>query len=698
MTKQNDQDTLLDCLVHLTGHFAQSKSPSSLTADLPYTKKGMSVEMFLQAAFKASIRAKILKRSICSISQDILPVVLILKNNRSVVLHEIKGNKAIVFQPQAKQKVTINLNELEDQYAGYTILVQPMVERRREDRHWFWSVVRNNKNTYRKVIIAALFINLFGLVGPLFIMNVYDRVIPNNAFETGWVLAIGALTVFGFDFIMRTLRGYYIDLAGRKIDVIVGRRIYDQLLNMKLFHRPKSSGAFANMLREFEGVKEFCTSATLTGLIDLPFSLLFIFVIYLLAGPVAFVLLIIMAAVAVSGFLLQIPLKNLVRDSLESAEAKHGLLVETISGLETIKLTRADGIMRARYGAYLGESAFVGQSTRFYSSMATNIATFFQQSASILIILFGMYMVKDGTLTMGALIAAVIMGGKAIAPIGQMAALITRFHTVSGSMKTLNKIMKSPVDRPDRKNYLHRPDLKGGLKFDRVSFAYPHDHRKILDGITFEIKTGEKVGIIGRIGCGKSTLSKVIAGLYDPAEGDLFVDGTDYRQLDPADLRKTIGYISQQTILFTGTVRENIIAGFPHATEEEILEASKAAGVHEFISKHPMGYDAQVGERGDGLSGGQKQCVALARALITKPKILLADEPTNDMDIQAELNFSKQIQEFSDNKTLILITHRQNLLHLVDRLIVIDGGKIIADGPRDKIIAALSGQTGGQNE
>jgi len=684
-------DALLQCLVKLTSHYGRSQSASSLVADLPYTDKGMGVELFQQAAIKAQIRTKIDKRKIQSIDEEILPCILIQNDNQAVVVFELKGGKAKIFRASDNRNVWVKLETLEEDYAGYCILTHPFTERRREGRHWFWSVVRDNRPLYRKVMLAALLINIFGLAGPLFIMNVYDRVIPNNAFETGWVLAIGALTIFVFDFLMRTLRGYFIDLGGRKIDVIVGQRIYDHVMNMKLAHRPKSSGAFANMLREFEGVKEFCTSATVVAMIDLPFALLFIFVIYLLAGNIAFVLLGIIAIVTIVGFILQIPLKSLVKDSMDSAQAKHGLLVETINGLETIKLTRADGKMRAKYGEHLGESALVGQQTRFFSAMATNVATLLQQSASIIIVLFGMYMVQDGTLTMGALIAAVIMGGKAIAPVGQIASLITRFHTVRGSMKTLNGIMDTDVDRPDTKNFLHRPDLKGDIAFDRVTFAYPHDTRKILDGASFKIKAGEKVGIIGRIGSGKSTLTKILSGLYDPTDGEILIDGTDHRQIDPADLRRTIGYIAQDTILFTGTIRDNIIAGYPQASEEEILNAAQSAGVHDFVAKLPMGYDTPVGERGDALSGGQKQCVGLARALLTNPKILLADEPTNHMDTQAEMNFKSQMDDLSKDKTLVLITHRQNLLQLVDRLIVLEGGKVIADGPRDDIIKALNG-------
>ena len=652
----------------------------------------MGVELFQQAAIKAQIRTKIDKRTLKSIGEEILPCVLIQNDNQAVIIFELKGGKAKIFRAIDNRNVWVKLETLESDYAGYCILTHPFTERRREGRHWFWSVIRDNRSLYRKVMLAALLINIFGLAGPLFIMNVYDRVIPNNAFETGWVLAIGALTIFVFDFLMRTLRGYFIDLGGRKIDVIVGQRIYDHVMNMKLAHKPKSSGAFANMLREFEGVKEFCTSATVAAMIDLPFALLFIFVIYLLAGGIAFVLLGIMALVTIAGFVLQIPLKSLVKDSMESAQAKHGLLVETINGLETIKLTRADGKMRARYGEHLGESALVGQQTRFFSAMANNIATLLQQSASIIIVLFGMYMVQDGALTMGALIAAVIMGGKAIAPVGQIASLITRFHTVRGSMKTLNGIMDAEIDRPDTKKFLHRPDLKGDIAFDRVSFSYPHDTRKVLDGASFNIKSGERVGIIGRIGSGKSTLTKILSGLYDPTDGEILIDGTDHRQIDPADLRRAVGYIAQDTILFTGTIRDNIVAGYPQASEEEILNVAKSAGVHDFVAKLPMGYDTPVGERGDALSGGQKQCVGLARALLTNPKILLADEPTNHMDTQAEMNFKSQMNDLSKDRTLVLITHRQNLLQLVDRLIVLEGGKVIADGPRDDIIKALNGE------
>ena len=693
-----EKDDLLNSLVYLTSHYGRSKSADALTAGLPYTDKGMGVSLFQDAAVLAGLKSKIVKRKLIDIPTEVLPVVLILNDNRACVLLKIKNNKCDIFDPQTNKKKTVLTDDLLGTYTGHALFVHPLKNQRQSARHWFWSVIRDNRPIYRKVLMAALFINIFGLVGPLFIMNVYDRVIPNNAMETGWVLGIAALVIFGFDFIMRTLRGYFIDLAGRKIDVIVARRIYDQLLNMKLSHKPNSSGAFASMIREFETVRDFCTSATVTGMVDLPFTVLFIFVIFLLAGPIAFVLLAIMLVVLFSSFLIQLPLKPLIRESMQAAEAKHGLLVETINGIETVKSVRADGHMRARYGEYVGASAQVGQTSRFFSSLATNIANMAQQSASIIIVLFGMYMVSDGSLTMGALIATVILGGRAITPVGQMAALITRFHTVRGSLKTLNAIMDSPVERPTDKHFLSRTDLTGAIKLDRIEFTYPNTDRKILDGVVLDIKAGEKVGIIGRIGSGKSTITKIISGLYEPTGGDVFADGTDYRQIDPADLRRQVGYLSQNTILFQGTIRENIVAGFPQASDDDVLKASQMAGAHEFIARHPMGYDAPVGERGDGLSGGQKQCIALARAMITDPKILLLDEPTNDMDVQAEDNFIKQIKKTAKDRTLILVTHRQELLGMVDRLVWIEQGKVVIDGPRDKVIKALSGKKETSNE
>ncbi len=703
-------DPLLECLVFLTAHYGKARSAQALTAGLAYGEENMGPSLFCEAAERIDIKAKVVKREkLKKILAPVLPVVLVMKDSQACVLLAINEDEhsAIIWSPETASERSVQLTDLKEAYEGYAIYVHPKPEFNDAqsahlddtDRHWFWGPVLECKSIYMRVAVAAILINLFGLTSPIFIMNIYNRVIPNNAIETGWVLGLGALTIFVFDFIMRNLRGYFIDLAGRRIDVIAGRKIYDQLLNMKLAERPTSSGVFANMLRDFDSVRDFITSATLTTVIDLPFTFLFLFVIWVLGGAVAFILVGLIMVVLIAGVLLQFPLKALVRKSTKSAEAKHGILIESIHGLETIKAVGADGRMRSRYGRYLSENSKYSQGSRFVSGMGANISSWVQQTASIFVVLMGMYLVKDGDMSVGALIACVLLGGRAIAPIGQMANLMSRYHGARTALTTLNDIMSKPVERPAKTQFLHRPDLKGKITFRKVSFVYPNTDRKVLDTASFIIQAGERVGVIGRIGSGKSTLARLSMGLYDPSEGTILLDDTDYRQIDPADLRRNVAYIAQDVVLFNGTVRDNITVSVPHASEEDILEVSKAAGVHDFIAEHPMGYDAPVGERGEGLSGGQRQCVALARAMLLKPNIYICDEPTNAMDTQAEAAFTKHIEEQTKGKTLILITHRQHLLSLVDRLILVDQGRVVMDGPRDKILQAIAaGQVEVPNE
>ncbi len=691
MSSASPPDDLLHALVYLSAHYGRAKSAEAVKAGLAIDASGMGPSLFIEAAERIGLRAKVTSQKLKDIDVATLPLTLVMKDGRAFVLLEKNPESLVIFDPKENRKKQVKSGDIQKHYSGKLILTAPMKKgQNTRGGHWFWQPFWKNAAIYRDVLIAAILVNLFGLASPLFIMNVYDRVIPQNAVETGWVLGGAALVIFVFDFIIRSLRGYFIDFAGRKIDVTATRQIYDQILDMKLSDRPRSSGATANMLKDFDAVRDFMTSATIAGLVDLPFTLFFLFVIYLIGGPIALLLLGLIVLVLMVGLVLQIPLRRFVRASMKSAEAKHGLLVETIHGLETIKAIGADGGFRARYGAEVSENALWGQKSRFYSAISGNFASWAQQSASILIVLMGMYMVKDHALSMGGLIACVILSGRAMTPVAQMANLITRYHQAKSAMQTIDKLMAKKVDRPPEVNFLHRPDLKGKITFDKVSFEYPQTARKVLDGVSFIIQPGEKVGLIGRIGSGKSTIARLLMDLYDPTDGTILYDDTDERQIDPADLRRHIGYISQDVVLFSGTVRENIVAGCPRATEEDILEVAKKAGVHDFISKHPSGYDALIGERGEGLSGGQRQAIALARAMLLKPSIYVCDEPTNAMDVQAENAFQQHMATEAKDKTLILITHRQPLLAMVDRLILMEQGCVVLDGKRDDVIKALA--------
>jgi len=694
------EDALLEALSWLTKFYGTAFSSETLLAGLPLDEETfLTPEMFIQAAHKNGYQADLVERSLSELHEEILPAVLVLNQGASCIVTSLgNGQSYDVYWPVEKRHSQETRAFLNQEYTGHVLYIKAKTQTEKtveselgpDDKHWFWQTVHDNKWIYGRVALTALFINFFALVSPLFIMTVYDRVLPNQSYETGWVLAIGAFFVFSFDFIMRLLRSYFIDVAGRRSDVILGQKIYDHVLDMQLNHKRSSSGAFANNLREFDALRDFFTSATLTAIVDFPFSFFFMAIIWVIAGKVAFILLVLYFLVMAVCMYLQIPVQKLIVKSMRSAEAKHGLLVESINALETIKTVGGEGKLRARYADYIGESALWGQKARFLSGIGGHFSTFIQQITSIIIILTGMYLVGDGDLSVGALIASVILGGRAMAPVGQLAGLISKYHHAKSALTTLNNIMHLPLERGVHQNFLYRPNLHGNYHFKGASFTYAGQPEPCLKDIDLIIKPGEKVGIVGRVGSGKSTLIKLMVRLYMPDEGVVRIDGTDMRQIDPVDIRRNTAYVGQDAVLLGGSIRENITLGYPKATDEEVLAAAQMAGVHDFIRKHPHGYDARIGERGEGLSGGQKQAVLLARAFVQDKPILICDEPTNAMDSLSEQILLKKLLPYVQDKTFVLVSHRQSLLKLVDRLILIEGGEVIADGPRQEILQALS--------
>ncbi|MFP4386735.1 MAG: type I secretion system permease/ATPase, partial [Alphaproteobacteria bacterium] len=647
------KDLLLACLSYMTKALGDPRSAQSLIAGLAYGQAGMGPNLFCEAAQRAGLKAGIFnKKKIRQINASLMPCVIFTGEPPTpyvMLARDDALGMVTLYNPSVDGTYEMLIDDLEKTYAGYAIYVREKVAHRSIDEKndsaiekgnlkgkWFWSIVKQNRSIYGTVILASLFINMFALVSPLFIMNIYDRVIPNNAIETGWALGIGALAAFMFDFIFRNVRGYLLDFSGRKIDILAARKIYDHVLDMKLEHRPPSSGAFANILKDFDSVREFLTSATVTALVDIPFIALFLFFVYQLGGAIVLILVGVIAIVCTVGFAVQFALKFYAQKAQRSGQTRHAILVETIGMLETIKAGLADGCLRKQYSAVISEDAHHAQRSRFLSALALNASVFFQQTASIFLVLAGMYLVQSGDLTIGGLIASVILGGRAIAPIGQIANLITRYHQAGTALNALNRIMESPVERPSSIRFLHRPSLTGKLAFEKVTFSYPQAQIPVLDQVSFTIQQGERVGIIGRMGSGKSTIARLLLKLYEPDGGIIMADDTDYRQIDPSDLRRHMGYISQETQLFQGSVRDNITAFNPRAGEEEILECARITGVDSFVSRHPLGYDAPVGEMGAKLSGGQRQAIALTRAMITKPQILICDEPTSSMDTQSE--------------------------------------------------------------
>jgi ATP-binding cassette subfamily C protein LapB len=702
--RRDADDPLLGCLATLTVLFERPLSPEALVAGLPVEEKRISPEMFLRAAARAGLSGRIAKRTFSEIPSFALPVVLLLKGGGACVLkRHLDAQNCEILTPESGGGLqTITRAELETKYEGHVIFVRP--EYRDDGRlgsdfghddrgSWFWGTMLQFWPVYGQVFAASILINLFALATPLFMRVVYDRVVPNNAIETLWVLAIGVSIVIIFDFVIRTLRAYFVDSAGKRADTILSAKVFEHVQNLKMASRPTSAGAFANVLHDFESVRDFLNSATVTACIDIPFILLFLLVIWMISGPLAIVPALILPILVIGGLILQRPLRKAVEQSQREAAQKHGILVEAIGGLETIKSLNAQSRFQSKWEQFVSKTAHSALRVRALSQSIVTFSLFLQQFSTVAIIVYGAYLLQDGKITAGTLLAVVILSGRALAPVAQVAGLMARMNQSMSALNALDRIMHLPVERPAHKRFLHRPSIQGAIRFHDVSFSYPGSELPALQNVNLSIMPGERVAFIGRVGSGKSTLAKMVLGLYEPSSGSVTVDGADLRQIDPADLRRNIGTIMQDSFLFHGTIRDNIALGAPYVDDDGILRAARMAGVDDFVRRHPRGYDLIVGERGDGLSGGQRQAVALARAMVTDPPILILDEPTSGIDTGTEKVFITQVSKALQDRTLLLITHRASLLPLANRIVILDQGKVIADGPRDKVIEALnSGQ------
>lgn len=693
-------DPLLGCLVVLTRLEHHPFAPETLIAGLPLVDNKLTPDLYIRAAARAGLSAQMVCRPLKEISPLVLPAVLLLHNRNACVLvnMDLESGMATIIHPETKEgQQDLPIDELNASYTGYAIFSKPTYrfDQRTDEgfkerpKNWFWSVIGTTWSLYSEVLVASFFINIFTIASSLFVMNVYDRVVPNNAIETLTVLAFGVLTVFVFDFILKMLRGYFIDIAAKKTDIILSARIFEQMMGVRMEVRPESVGNFANNMQQFDAFRDFFTSTTITALIDLPFVLFFLIIIYILGGYVVWVPVIAIPLVVLGGLLIQKPLNQYVKESYRYSGQKHAMLIESLSAVETIKGLSAESPLQRKWEHAIGMGAKVGMKVRGLSLTAISFSVFVQQAASVFVVVAGVFRITDGDMTMGALIACTILTGRALAPLAQIAGLLTRYHQSMAALQSLDNVMKMPTERLKGRTPLHRPILTGDIELKNVTFKYPKQQVPALANVNIHVTPGEKVGIIGRIGSGKTTIEKLILSLYQTTEGTVLIDGTEISQLDPAALRRNIGYVPQDVILFYGTVKENITYGAPFADDMAILNAAKIAGVTDFVSRHPQGFDMPVGERGEKLSGGQRQAIAVARALILDPPILLFDEPTNMMDNRTEELFKNHLSEILKTKTLILVTHKGSLLSLVDRLILMDGGRVIADGPRDLVLKAL---------
>lgn len=664
------------------------------------------VEVLRSYGFENSLS----KRKLQDIPSLSVPVVAILQDEEALVITKIEGkgeDRRYTIRQSGDGEQIIDHLTLSTRYLGYCWFIKPkMVSDVRSElpeyempKAWFWKVIWRFRGYYYQVILASFIINFLALVSSLYVMNVYDRVIPNQTYETLWALSIGVILAIVFEFIARMVRGHLTDVAGKKADLIISSALFRRVMALRLIDKPVSSGSYANNLREFESVREFMTSASLLALVDLPFLCLFIFVIYLVAGVLALVPLIMIGIVLLFSIVIQPQLAARLNESMRESSQRQGLIVEALDGLETLKANNAVNWAQQRWDTFTAKVSAAQIKVKDTSNLITNFAVKMQQLNTVFLVILGTYLVhsevESERITMGAIMAAVILSGRALAPVGQVASLAIRFQQAKLALKGINAIVERPIEKDTKRQYITLQQVKGRIQFEDVSFQYNRDVAEALNSLNFTIREGEKVGIIGKIGSGKSTFLKLAAGLYEPTKGGVSLDNIDIRQLDPYYLRSQIALLTQSERLFLGTLRENLdMARTDNISDDSVLlSALQRFGLLPFVQRHPKGLDMPLGENGLGLSGGQKQLIALARMTIRDPKVVLMDEPTSDLDQGSEEMVLQALHKWLAKRTLVVVTHRPQVLKLVDRIIVMDNGKIVIDGQRDEVLARLQSKT-----
>ncbi|MCP8884491.1 type I secretion system permease/ATPase [Devosia sp. XJ19-1] len=697
--KTSTVDPVLDCIRFLARAWRKSDSVATLTAGLPIEHGRMDVRLMAAAFARIGVTVRNGNEAPQRLKQYDFPVILFPGNRAPLVLLSRLNRRTYrAYDPLQGSEVNLDAKDIDARQQAPLMFVSPDFQavqehsgvRMAQQGHWFWSAVRGHAASAIYVLLAAAFINVFAIAFPLFTMNVYDRVLPNSAQTTLWVLAIGVGMVSIFDLLLKLARAGVIEFVGRSIDFKMSSALFDRVLNTPMSSRPASTGAFVSRIGQYEVLREFVAASTLVMFVDVLFLGIFAYVLTLLVGWLVIFPLIAGVAALVITLIVGILSGRAVKSALAESSARNSVLVEALTGAQTVKASRAEGQLLRRWEAAVLASSNTQDKLRAFQAMATNTTATLSQLSLVGIIVGGSYAFTTGDVTTGAIIAAMMLSNRLIAPIGMIAGTLLRARAAVEAYQTVDGIMKLPDERPTRVNQMQRVVQGGKITFNKVRFAYPQSKVFVLDGISFAIEPGEKIGIIGRIGSGKTTIGRLLVNFHRASEGEVSIDGIDIDQYHPEDLRRAVGLVIQDPEIFNGTVRENILMSDPAATEERLMTAARRAGVEDFVSRHPQGYDMPVGERGVLLSGGQRQAIALARAMLVEPKVMFLDEPSSSMDLATERQLIKHLESsLMPDQTVLIATHRYSLLSLVTRLMVIDNGKLIADGPKDKVLEQL---------
>ena len=693
-----DYSPWLEAILNVARHYRLDVSPESIRL-VSVHSEGRVEEVVRHMARQAGLSVKFTHYDHKSLSRWRTPLLVQMRDGQVGVIESVgeQGELGIAYSGDQGLQSRIDPGVLAEQALRTVVLrpVQPLSDVRTDDyikpydEHWFRRIVLSDLRPYGQVMLASLVANLLGMAGVLFSMQVYDRVIPAESLPTLYVLFGGVMLALVFDFVMRIMRLRITDVLGKRADLRVSDLVFGHALRLRNSARPKSTGSFISQLRELEQIRDLITSSTATALADMPFFFLFLLVFYLIGGSLVLIPLVALVAMVLPGVLAQRKLARLANASMREAALRNAMLVETVQGMDDIKALQAEQRFQQQWNHYNAASADSSLKLRSLTNSLVAWTQNVQGAVFAVVIVFGAPMVIAGDLTTGSLVAASMLASRMMAPMAQLTHVLTRWQQAKVALQGLNRLMQMPVDHPEGSQRVHLPSIRGDYVLRQAGFKYSEEASPALSGINLKIRPGERIAVLGRNGAGKSTLLQALAGAMDLATGETSLDGIALAHIDPADLRRDVGLMSQQARLFHGTLRDNLTLGAGQASDQEIIAALAVTGALEFVRQLPKGMDHLILEGGLGLSGGQRQSLLLSRLLIRQPQILLLDEPTASLDDITERQLLEKLSTWCQGRTLIVATHRVSILQLVERIIVLDNGRVVIDDQRDAALTRL---------
>ena len=694
-------DALLVCLALLSKHLGHPQHMPSMRQGFALDDAGrLPLEAYPDLAHQHGLLAGWSRKPLAEIPSYVMPVLVSLVDGRACVLRAIEGNTAVVWWAESgAQDDRVSLEQLQG-LSRDEVLVVKLPPKRSEQTlapmqgaasSWFWGTLWRFRHFYVESMIATVVANVLTLAGVFFTMNVYDRVVPTQAYASLWTLAIGTSIAIVMEFVMRWLKARLVDLGGKKADLAINATLLREVMGIRLENRPQSVGTFASSMRDFESLRDFFSSASLVVLADMPFVLLFLALIAMVSGPLAWIPGLAVPVLLIQGLWAQKPLMTAMRANMKESGDKQSVLVESVLNLELLKAHNAENYLQRRWEASNKAGSDSYKEIRAITNWIMGCTTAVTQLVTVFMVVAGVYMIHANMLTLGGLIASVILAGRAVGPLGGVMSLASRYQHAASALETLDGLMKRPRDRIAGRTYVVPEHIAGGLEAQALEFGYPGEHAiPVIKRLSIKIEPCQHVALLGRVGSGKSTLLRLMAGLYTPLGGSVRLDGVELQQIEPAEVRSCMGYVGQDPQLFMGTLRENMVLSETWISDTKIIEVLKSLNLYEMVAAHPRGLNMPITEAGGGLSGGQRQLLSIARMMLRDPQLVYMDEPTANMDGNTEAHVIAVLKAWLKGRTLLMSTHRPQLLEWADVVAVIEAGQCVMVGPKQEMIEKLS--------